>query len=190
MKSKILYRISFWYGIISLVFFLIAIPNLYWVYQTQGISWADLIQVLSTNTFFQNIVWFCNMTDGIFYNALIVLVSLSLIRGKTKTNRVTDVAAGIICVAACCAAVNFTVNIFSFAITRSVQESLAMMHQVAAFSEPVVPIVALIAVALLTVLYVNEKLDASPKRYFYIIFPLIALLIVILHSISRAFHLF
>jgi hypothetical protein len=189
MKSKILYRISLWYGIVCLVFSMIAIPGLIVLYGDQGISSADLIHFISINTFFQNLIGFANMAEGIFYNALIILVSFSLIKGKMTMNRVTDVAVGVISIAAFLAAVNVIVGVFLFFFIHLFQESLIVMYQFEAFSQPIVPIASFIAVVLLTIMYVNQKLDVSPRKYAPVIFPLIALLSVSLHVIARFFHL-
>jgi hypothetical protein len=189
MKSNIFYKISFGYGLVCLAFSLLYIPGVIMLYRAQGISSAYLIDVISTNTFSANFIWFVTTTKDIFFSVLIVFVSLSLIRGKAVMNRMTDVAACIFSISACFSIVIIIAGICSVMITPSLQETLVTLYQVKYFAYPLLPIAYLVAVVLFTVSYVNEKFDASPRRYSQIIFPSLALLIVLLSSIVRLFHL-
>ena len=188
-KSKILYKISFWYGIVLLALSLVSLVSLYWVYQDMGVRLDEIIYVFSTNTFSMNVLWFAKLTYQIFFYGLVVGVSLSIIRNKTKVNMMTDIAAVIISINAFLAALFIIIGIFLAIVTHSVVGSFTIVYGIKGFIYPISVLASLAGGILFGISYVNENNRTTPRNYFKIILPIMALFVVVLAVVSSILHI-
>ncbi|MEI8174856.1 MAG: hypothetical protein WCG28_02800 [bacterium] len=193
MKSKLFYNISFWFGVIYLIFSLLSIPSLIVVYQASGVSFAEFTYSMGTNFLIFDFIYFISLVFGslishILVSVLILVISLSLIRDKINENKITNIGAIMISIVAIITSIIVVVAIFIFASTHSLQALSDMKSLLSKMTYPIFPIFFLTSFVLLTIGYIKEKLKNYPKKYFGIIFPSLALLIIILLDLLKFFH--
>ncbi len=187
-KTKLLYKISFWYGIFCLIFSAISIVVVFKVlYPAQGI---ELSKVLSTNSITSDLLWFSNLLKDPIYYGIIAFIPLLVLRGKAKINRLTDTAATIVSISACLGVIFLIVGIVSGITTGSALNGFSVASSLKGFTYPILPIASLLACILFVVSYVNEKIDGMPRKYIQIILPSLALLIIILDIVTSFFHIY
>jgi hypothetical protein len=136
-------------------------------------------RILSTNTFAANFLWFSGLVKYALFYSIITFVSLSLLRGKSKINRTTNVATAIISITACLNLIFIIIGAVSMIFSHSFLDGVNLTYYIKGFTSPIFPLISLVAGFLLAMSYINERLDSSPRKYFQIILPSLAMLILI-----------
>ncbi len=188
MKLKSLYAVSFWFGLIYLVSKLLFIPGMIMLFRAQGVSFTQFAYVISTNSFTANLTYFGSLISGILIGILIATISLSLVRNKISTNKMINAGVIIISVFALVMVVIMIAAIVLVISTPSVQTLLNMSGQLSKMTYPVFPAFFFVSILLLAAGYIKENLKTSSVKDFKVVFPSLALLIIILIDLIKIFH--
>ena len=185
MKLKTLYHVSFWFGVVYLVLRMLSIPSMIVLFRSQGIGFSEFVNYISTGSFVSNFVYFGNIISGVLIGVLITTISLAVIRHKIKANEITDIGAGMISALTLVIAIN---AIYAIVLAISTSTIIPLVNaKVSRIAYPILPIFFLISLCLLTVGYIVEKLKTSSKKDFIVIFPAVALLIIVLVNFLKIF---
>jgi len=182
-KSRILYKISFLFIVIDLIYPLFNLVKFFIEYRSLGFIDQDLTS---------NVLWLSNLTEKILLIPLALFIIFLIIRNKLPEKRTNNIAAITISVVACYTLIILIDTILLRSTGNSVFESFNFLYQINKLIWIIIPTIKLIAIALFVVSYINEKLNASPRKYFKIILTSVILLIGILSpiiSILRKFQI-
>ena len=186
MKMKSLYIVSFIFALFSLGSEILSIPVSLIVFQRQGISSEMLSRAMSMDPLWA-ISFFGSIMSDLLAGTLLVAIIWSLLRDKVKKNRMTDIAAAMISIRALASAILF-IYIFteSLFLIHTNQLSVLNMTGLPKVGTLIIAIFSLIAFILFTIGYIKEKIVTSqnPKKDMKVILPSIALLVVIIFSVS------
>lgn len=187
MNLKTAYRISFWFGVVYLAFQLLQIPAMIFLYSSMGVRYTQVAEIISTNSLYQNLIYFGGFIVGILIGVLIIGISRSLIHGKTAPNRMIQIGATVISVCAVIVGLLFVFAVITAFAASSLQEMYMVTMSVSNFLKPALGTVFLLAVVLFTAGYIEEKIKSAPRNYAQSVFPTVAIVVVIFLDLVRLF---
>lgn len=188
MKLKHLHNVSFWFGIIYLIFKLLSIPGLIMLYKAQGVSLSSLLYVISTNSLISNLTLFGSLISGILIGILIISIYFLINKNKINSNKLIDTATVMFSITTLVIVLITTISIFAIISTQSIQTLLTITSQLSKITYPVFPIFFLISIILLVVGYMKEKLKTKSPNNLGIILSSLALLIIIFLDLVKILH--